>query len=69
MGNRYGKCVECNCELMPSGWFIEREYRTVNGIKTQTSRRRKALESLVCPNCLKEYPVDDSFDEPWTIMR
>lgn len=55
----YGKC-DCGCDLKPV-WFQETEYR--NNIAT--GRKRMAVSHLFCPDCLENYTVDDSFDEPW----
>lgn len=54
-------CDECGIKLIPI-IFIDYEYDN-NMIKT--GRKRKAISHLTCPQCLKNYTVDDSFDENW----
>ena len=58
----YGQC-ECGCGLEPV-WFLEEEYDAKTYAKT--GRKRKAVDVLTCPRCLKDYCVDDTFDGPWT---
>ena len=62
--NKYGVCTRCNSDLKPI-WFEEEEYRTENGILYKTGRKRRAVDVLVCPCCMKEYCVDDSFVGNW----
>ena len=62
--NKYGLCTRCKIDLKPI-WFIEEEYRTEDGIMYKTGRKRRAVGTLVCPICLKEYCVDDSFVGNW----
>lgn len=60
--------MKCSCggTLHVSRWFIERETKTDGyGGLIYTGRKRKAADSLVCNNCLREYPVDDTFDGEW----
>lgn len=46
-------------------WFKEEE-RCIRGTALiKTARTRLAVSHLVCPSCLRNYIVDDSFDEPW----
>ena len=46
-------------------WFTEIE-RVVNGtFLVETGRQRKAISHLVCENCLKKAPIDDSYDGEW----
>lgn len=66
MGNEegyYGICA-CGEALMPV-WFREKEYDTAGGARVYTGRTRRAVDCLTCPCCLRDYPVDDSFDGPW----
>ena len=58
--NKYGNCADCGHPLAPI-WFTDYEYR--NSIKT--GRWRNAISHLACTNCLKDYCIDDSMDEPW----
>ena len=65
MGKPYGLCEKCGAPLMPI-WFTEHEHKVVNGIMTDTGRTRRAVSHLTCSlGCIRDYPVDDSFDEPW----
>ena len=59
----YGNC-ECGYSLHPV-WFTEEETKIENGRMSYTGRERKAVSSLSCSYCLKNYPVDDSFDGEW----
>lgn len=61
MSNRYGNCEICGAELLPD-WFTEKE---VDSYGNYTFRVRRAVNVLYCPHCLKDYCVDDSFDQPW----
>lgn len=60
----YGTCPSCSAELEPV-WFVEEETKIVGGVLTKTGRKRKACDCLVCPACLHEETVDDTFDGPW----
>lgn len=60
----YGTCDNCGTGLKPV-WFKEVEEEYYRGNPTGAYRERKAVSYLICPNCLKEFCVDDSFDEPW----
>lgn len=64
MLNKYGVCSRCKDNLIPI-WFIEEEYRTEDGIMYKTGRKRRAVDYLECPTCLKKEFVDDSFDGAW----
>lgn len=57
---KYGYC-ECGAMLIPV-WYTEYEY---NKYGYETGRRRTACSHLTCAYCLKNYIVDDTFDEPW----
>jgi len=47
-------------------WFTEEEYKTTSfGARYKTGRKRSAVSHLLCEDCLKSYPVDDTFDGPW----
>ena len=61
MDSKYGTCECCGGRLYPI-WFEETEYDRYN---TPTGRTRRAVDCLVCEDCMKEYCVDDSFDGPW----
>lgn len=62
--SKYGKCESWHDDLEPV-WFKEEE-RCIRGTALiKTGRTRLAVSHLVCPSCLKNYIVDDSFDEPW----
>lgn len=65
MINKYGYCDICKCPLEPI-WFVEEEY-TIDKYKNQikTGRKKHAVDYLICPNCLKRYCIDDSFDGDW----
>lgn len=60
MNDKYGIC-ECGTPLSPV-WFIEEE-RDKHFHKT--GRKRKACSHLICEDCGKTYPVDDTFDGMW----
>lgn len=60
----YGQCEQCGADLKPI-WFTEEEYQIIGGISIKTGRKRRACSHLVCPDCLKNYCVDDSFDGPY----
>lgn len=62
---KYGICPDCEVELEPV-WFTEEEYKTnMFGHQYKTGRKRRAVDYLVCPCCLKKSCVDDSFDGLW----
>lgn len=46
-------------------WFEEEEKDLYGTTLITTERKRWAVSHLVCPSCLRDYIVDDSFDEPW----
>lgn len=62
--SEYGYCDECDVILEPV-WFIEEEYITSGGIMCRTGRKRRAVDYLICPCCLKKQCVDESFDGAW----
>ena len=63
--NIYGNCRRCDVPL-EAVWFTEEEYVTTNdGHMYKTGRKRKAVDYLICPLCLKVECVDDSFDGNW----
>lgn len=62
--NDYGICNECGVEYEPV-WFTEEEYVTSGGIMVRTGRKRRAVDYLICPCCLKKQCVDDSYDGAW----
>ena len=64
MDNKYGVCDVCGCELEPV-WFIEEETKTLQRYMYHTGRKRHAVSHLVCTGCLKNHPVDDTFDSSW----
>lgn len=64
MDNRFGKCRSCGTSLEPV-WFKKTEYQTVEGRRSRTGRMRTACSHLVCPICMTNECVDDSFDGPW----
>lgn len=64
MNNKYGICPGCKTELIPI-WFMEEEFRIESGIMYKTGRKRRAVDYLECPSCLKKECVDDSFDGNW----
>lgn len=45
--------------------FVEEEIKTEHGVQYKTGRTRTAVSHLECPNCLKSFCVDDSFDGEW----
>lgn len=59
----FGECT-CGDKLVPV-WFTEEETETANGIMWRTGRKRRAVSHLTCEDCLRNYPVDDSFDGAW----
>lgn len=60
----YGTCDICGSSLFPV-WFKEREREVVNGRMSYTGRVRDAVSHLECIGCMRDYPVDDTFDGPW----
>lgn len=60
----YGKCEDCGCNLEPI-WFLEEETIVDSGCMYKTGRVRRAVSHLVCPVCLHNYCVDDTFDGTW----
>lgn len=64
MGKEYGLCEKC-LEKLEAVYFIEEEYQVINGNLIKTGRKRRAVDYLICPDCLARYCVDDTFDEPW----
>lgn len=60
----YGNCDRCNSQLEPI-WFTEYEYETYGGTRVKTGRKRKSVSHLICPNCMKNYIVGDSYDGSW----
>ena len=64
MNQLYGDCPHCGGKLQAE-WFVEEECRYVNGHSYKTGRVRDAVAYIYCPNCLRNFPVDDSFDGPW----
>lgn len=66
MSNRekYGICDRCDVPLVPV-FFTEEEYNHIGGSRIRTGRKRRAVSHLICPICLQEMIVDDSFDGPW----
>lgn len=59
----FGLCV-CGGKLLPI-WFTENETVVKDGMMFKTGRKRRAVSHLVCEDCLRSYPVDDTFDGPW----
>lgn len=59
----FGLC-ECGGSLIPI-WFTEDETKVIDGMMFKTGRKRRAVSHLTCEYCLRNYPVDDSFDGPW----
>ena len=62
--SKYGQCPECGAD-MEAVWFIDEEYKTMQGMMYKTGRKRQAVDYLVCPICYTRECVDDSFDGPW----
>lgn len=60
--SEYGSCEYCNESLEPV-WFVEEEYKMYYGEYQKTGRKIRKMDYLICPKCLREYCVDDSFDE------
>lgn len=56
----YGNC-ECGMPLV-AHWFLERQTDERGYF---TGMIRKNVDVLVCPICLREYCVDDSFAGAW----
>ena len=59
----FGECF-CGGRLFPV-WFTEEEIKVQDGHQYHTGRKRRAVSHLVCELCLKNHPVDDSFDGEW----
>lgn len=68
MRDTHGICADCWCELIPSKWSIEEEYETIDGIKVLTGEKHKVTKSLMCPICLKEWPVKDAYEGLYVVM-
>ena len=62
--SKYGECPYCGCEL-EAVWFTEEETAVEYDVRYYTGRVRNAIDYLVCPQCLRNYCVDDSMDGPW----
>lgn len=62
-GQPYGLCG-CGAPLEPV-FFTEKEYETVSGSMVFIGRKRRACSHLACTECMRQYPVDDTFDGPW----
>lgn len=62
--NPFGVCPTCECALEPN-YFVMEEEIVQNGMRFKTGRVKRAVDCLVCPNCLRIECVDDSFDGPW----
>lgn len=60
----FGMCDDCGVEL-EAVWFMEKEFRTVNSFMIRTGRKRRAVDYLICPCCLKKQCVNDSYDGAW----
>lgn len=58
----YGFCDVCETPLEVSEWFDEPEYDR-HGMTT--GRIKKAASSLICPCCMNEICIDDSFDSSY----
>lgn len=61
---KYAKCDRCGSAIVPV-YFRERERKVINGAMVYTGRTREACSHLECVGCMKEFPVDDTFDRPW----
>lgn len=61
----YGVCQKCGAKL-EAVWFTQEEVKYVQGAPVKTGRTKMAVSHIECPCCGREYPVDDSFDEPWS---
>lgn len=57
----YGNCERCKTPLKAET-FWDKEYDKKG---RPTGRIRRAVGVLYCPNCMKKYCVDDTFDGPW----
>ena len=66
MASRFGNCSDCGSSLVPV-YFEQEEMRFDHnfGVYIKTGRKRTAVDTLVCPTCLKEVCVDDSLDGAW----
>lgn len=60
----FGTCSHCGSELEPV-WFTEEEFKIEHGMMYKTGRKRRNIDVLVCPVCLKNHAVDDTFAGPW----
>ena len=55
-----------NCKTTTEAdWFIEEEYKYIEGCICKTGRVRKNINYFFCPLCFKKFPVDDTFAYPW----
>lgn len=62
-----GFCERCGTELEPVYFREEESYIDEYGHLMRTGRTRRAVDYLVCPNCLKRYIVDGDFGNgEWT---
>ena len=64
MEPNYGICPICANKLKPI-WFVEKEYKTIQGTLIKTGRERLAVSHLECVCCGHRETVDDTFDKPW----
>lgn len=61
----FGECPYCGGKLIPI-WFTEEEIVVDKyGHLVKTGRKRRAISHLTCECCLRNQPIDDSFDGSW----
>lgn len=57
-------CDRCRVTMKPY-YFTEEEYKYYQGRMYKTGRKKRAVSHFVCPLCLKNEAVDDTFDGRW----
>lgn len=62
----FGSCDNCKIPL-EADWFKDIEFKPKSNIPT--GRVRRTVNYLYCPQCLKKFPVDESFDGQWYYER
>ena len=61
---QYPICERCKTEMVPD-WFLEDEFKIIDGSLCKTGRVRRNVNFFYCPCCFDKAPTDDSFASPW----
>ena len=64
LNHNYPECSTCGTQ-MEAEWFLEDEFRYIDGHCIKTGRVRKNINWFICPCCGQKHPVDDTFAGPW----